>query len=98
MVLFATTRHPLLSPWIRGQLALHGHSLNDPRMPLDDLVAAIHATLASAPVDALKSINEQLVVAAVQVDPERARRTWGLLPEHQVTTPAERAFGEGEQR
>jgi hypothetical protein len=95
VALASATRHPLYGPWIRGQFALH-HV--DPRMPIDRWIAAIHATLVTAPIDSLKQLNQQLVVAEVQVDPERARATWGLLPEHQVTAPAEQRFGDSEQR
>jgi hypothetical protein len=93
-----TTRQPLLGPWIRGQLVLHHVSPHDPRITLDDWIAAVHASVATAPADVLKKLNEQLVVAEVQVDPARARATWGLLPEHQVTTPAEQRFTETERR
>lgn len=61
-------------------------------------MAAIHASVVTAPGDALKKLNDQLIIAEVQVDPERARATWGMRPEHQVTTPAERQFTETERR
>jgi hypothetical protein len=71
-------------------------SFSDPRIPLDDLIAAIHASLVTAPVPVLEKLNDQLVIAAVQADPEGARATWGLLPEHQVHTPAEQKFRDGD--
>lgn len=81
--------------WIKGQFALH-HV--DTRTPLDGYIAAIHATLATTPVDVMKQLNKQLIVAEVQADPERARESWGMRPEHQVTTPAEQRFTQSEQR
>jgi hypothetical protein len=48
-------------------------------------------------MDSLKRLNDQLIVAEVQVDPVRARETWGARPEHQVTTPAEQRFTEAGQ-
>lgn len=72
-------------------------SAHDPRIPIDDFIAAIHATIATAPTDILKKINDQLILGEVQVDPERARAMWGLQPEHQVTTPAEQQFREAGQ-
>jgi hypothetical protein len=95
VVLVSATRSPLIGPWIRGQFALH-HV--DPRMSLDGFVDAIHATIATAPADVLKKLNDQLIIAAVQVDPERARASWGLLPEHQITPSAEEKFAGNEQR
>jgi hypothetical protein len=47
-------------------------------------------------VPVLEKLNDQLVIAAVQADPEGARATWGLLPEHQVHTPAEAKFRDGD--
>ncbi len=67
-------------------------------MPIDDWIAAIHATLSTAPVETLEKLNQQLILAEVQVDPERARATWGQLPEHQTRTPAEVRFTEHERR
>lgn len=75
-------------------MALHGA---DTRLPLPDWLDAIHATLASAPHDVLKSLNDQFVVNAVMADPKGARETWGVLPEHQVTPPAASRFAEAEQ-
>jgi hypothetical protein len=65
---------------------------------MDDWLAAVHATIATAPVQALEKINDQLIIAEVQVDPERARASWGLRPEHQTRTPAEVRFTQHEQR
>jgi hypothetical protein len=83
---------------VRGQLVLHHLSLTDPRIAIGDWVDAIHASLVTAPTDVLKSLNQTLIVAAVQADPEGARATWGLLPEHQVTRPAEEVFRQNEQQ
>lgn len=74
---------------------MHAH---DPRLPIDDWVMAVHATIATAPVDVMKRLNNQMIIADVQARPDRMRESWGLRPEHQVTTPAERRFAENEQQ
>lgn len=57
--------------------------------PLSDWVDAIYATLATAPTDVLKQLEQQLVINSALADPEGARASWGLLPEHQMVTPLE---------
>jgi hypothetical protein len=65
----------------------------DTRMPADHYLDSIHAIMVSVPPDTrerLKQLNDRLVVITATADPERARRDWGLRPEHQVVTPLER--------
>jgi len=90
----AVTHHPLFGPWVRGQIALAGL---DTRMPLDSWLDVIHASLATAPHDVLKRLNESFVVNAAIADPEGARKTWGQLPEHRVTPSAEMKFSNAGQ-
>ncbi len=44
---------------------------------------AVWSILVDAPFDRLEKIQDSLVVQEAVADPERARETWGLLPEHQ---------------
>lgn len=79
----------LWGPYIRGHMAMNRV---DTRMPLDAYLDAVHAIMASVPPEAgerLKKINDQLIVVTAAADPERARRDWGLRPEHRVTKPLE---------
>lgn len=72
---------------MRGHLVLHG--ANDPRMPLSDWLDAVYASLVGAPFDVLERLEDNLVINAALADPEGARESWGLLPEHQIHTPLE---------
>lgn len=79
----------LWGPYLRGTLAMH-HV--DTRMPPDAYLDAIHVIMTTIPEgtkDSLKKLNDQLVVATAMADPERARKDWGLRPEHQVVRPLE---------
>lgn len=79
----------LWGPYLRGTMAIHRV---DTRMPLDLYLDAIHAIMVTIPEgtkERLKSLNDQLVVATAMADPERARKDWGLRPEHQVVRPLE---------
>jgi hypothetical protein len=89
IAIYANTRNPLIGPYVRGQLVLQ-HV--DPRIPLDAWLDAVHAIVATTPTDVLKKINDNLTVNAAMADPEGARESWGLLPEHQINTPAEKVF------
>jgi hypothetical protein len=44
----------------------------------------------NAPSDVLEKLEDHLVINAALADPEGARETWGLLPEHQIRTPLEK--------
>lgn len=62
------------------------------RMPPDHYLDAVHAILVTVPdgtKERLKRLNDQLVAMTAMADPERARKDWGLRPEHQVVKPLE---------
>jgi hypothetical protein len=44
----------------------------------------VYAILADAPHEVLEKLRDRMVVAEATADPERARATWGLLPDHQA--------------
>jgi hypothetical protein len=44
---------------------------------------AVWSILIDAPFERLEKFQDSLVVQEAIADPERARETWGLLPEHQ---------------
>lgn len=64
-----------------GRLALAG--LNS-RTALSAYCAAVWAIVVEAPHEAIQKITDQLIVSEAVRDPERARETWGVLPEHQA--------------
>jgi hypothetical protein len=65
--------------YIRGHLALAGI---DSRASLKTYVDAAWAILVDAPYERLEKIQDKLIVAEAMANPEAARETWGLLPEH----------------
>jgi hypothetical protein len=40
--------------------------------------------LAEMPAETLEKLTEKMITAEAQADPVGARKTWGLLPEHQA--------------
>lgn len=66
----------------------------DTRISFGDWLDAVYASLVTAPTDVLVKLEDSLVVNAALADPEGARETWGLLPEHQIHTPLERVRAE----
>ena len=66
--------------YIRGRLALAGI---DSRASLKTYVDATWAIIADAPYERLEKIQDKLIVAEAMANPEAARETWGILPEHQ---------------
>ena len=75
------TRSSLYGPYVRGRLALAGL---DSRTPVSAWCDAVYAILAEAPHGVLERLRDRMVVAEATADPERARETWGLLPDHQA--------------
>lgn len=63
---------------MRGQLALHGI---DTRVACSTWLDAVYAIVATAPMEVLKALDQQLLIASARIAPDR--ETWGLLPEHQ---------------
>jgi hypothetical protein len=55
----------------------------DSRVSLKTYCDAVWAILVDAPTDRLKSISDHLIVAEAMANPDAARETWGMLPEHQ---------------
>ena len=52
--------------------------------PLHVWLDAVYTAWADAPHELLKAAMKQLVIQEARIDPERARATWGLRPEHQA--------------
>jgi hypothetical protein len=74
-----TARHPQIGPYIRGRLVLAGLDL---RTAISDWCDAVYAILAEAPGERLEKLLDHFTMMEAVIDPERARATWGLLPEH----------------
>lgn len=72
-------RSSLYGAYTRGRLALAGL---DSRTPVSVWCDAVYAILAEAPHEVLERLRDRMVVAEATADPERARATWGLLPDH----------------
>jgi hypothetical protein len=43
---------------------------------------AVYAAYADAPHEVLVKLNKQMVVKGAMIDPDEARKTWGVAPEH----------------
>ena len=67
--------------YIAGKLGLAGLDLST---PLDIWLDAVYAAWADAPHKLLQEAMKQLSIQEARIDPERARATWGLRPEHQA--------------
>ena len=52
-------------------------------MSLKTYCDAAWSILVDAPFEQLQKIQERLIIQEAIADPEKARETWGLLPEHQ---------------
>jgi hypothetical protein len=79
--MLAVTRHSSFGPYVRGRLALAGLG---PRTSISTWCDAVWAILAEAPADVLDKLADHFAINEAARDPERARETWGLLPEHQA--------------
>lgn len=66
--------------YIAGKLALAGLDLST---PLHLWLDAVYAAWADAPHNVLEEAMKSFIVQEARIDPERARETWGLRPEHQ---------------
>lgn len=60
--------------------------------PLPVWLDAVYVAWADAPHELLQSAMERFVIQEARIDPERARATWGLRPEHQAL---KRGLGQG---
>lgn len=58
------------------------------RTAVSDWCDAVYAILAEAPGDRLEKLMDHFTTMEAVIDPERARATWGLLPEHTSRTSA----------
>lgn len=74
---------PIYRDYIAGKLGLAGLDLST---PLHIWLDAIYATWADAPHEVLEKALKQTIIQEARIDPERARETWGLRPEHQATS------------
>lgn len=43
---------------------------------------AVYASYAEAPHEVLTNLNKQMVIKGAMIDPDEARETWGVAPEH----------------
>ena len=69
----------MAGPYVRGKLAFADiQSTADVGVWLD----AVYAAYADAPHEVLGKLNKQMVIKGAMIDPEEARKTWGLAPEH----------------
>jgi hypothetical protein len=75
--------------YIAGRLGLAGLDLST---PLSVWLDAVYAAWADAPHEVLQKAMQHFVVAEARLDPERARDTWGLQPEHQALS---KGLGQG---
>lgn len=67
--------------YIAGRLGLAGLDLST---PIDIWLDAAYAAWADAPHEVLQKAMKHFIVQEAKLDPERARATWGLRPEHQA--------------
>lgn len=74
--------------YIAGKLGLAGFDLST---PLHVWLDAVYALWADAPHKLLEEAMKRFAIQEAKIDPERARATWGLRPEHQA---ASRGFGQ----
>jgi hypothetical protein len=58
-------------------------------MTLSGWLDAVYASIADAPHEVLERLETHLVTTSALADPQGARDTWGLLPEHQLHAPLE---------
>lgn len=74
--------------YIAGRLGLAGLDLST---DLSVWLDAVYAAWAEAPHEVLQKAVKLFSVLEARIDPERARETWGLRPEHQADS---RGFGQ----
>lgn len=72
-------RSPLYGPYIRGKLTMSGVDL---RTCIADAYDVIYVILTEIPSETLTKLRNGLTTAEALIDPERARETWGLEPDH----------------
>jgi hypothetical protein len=64
---------------VRGKLAFADI---DETAELGMWLDAVYAAYADAPHEVLVKLNKQMVIKEAMIDPEEARKTWGVRPEH----------------
>lgn len=74
--------------YIAGRLGLAGLDLST---SLHVWLDAVYAAWADAPHQLLREAMKQLAIQEARIDPERARESWGLRPEHQALS---KGFGQ----
>jgi hypothetical protein len=79
ILIHGLTEHPIVGPYVRGKLALADIELAS---PLASWLDAVWAAYAEAPHELLQKLNAELVKKSAMLDPEEARATWGVAPEH----------------
>lgn len=52
--------------------------------PLHVWLTAVYAAWADAPHEVLQKAMREFTIREAKIDPVRARKTWGLRPEHQA--------------
>lgn len=67
--------------YIAGRLGLAGLDLST---PLPVWLTAVYAAWADAPHEVLQKAMREFAVQEAKLDPARARKTWGLRPEHRA--------------
>lgn len=83
MLINAIARDPVYRDYIAGKLGLAGLDLST---PLHVWLDAVYTIWVDAPHELLQKVMKQLITQEARIDPERARETWGLRPEHQATS------------
>lgn len=66
---------------MRGELALAGVDLST---RLDVWLDAAYAAWVRAPFEVLDKVSAVMARQVARIDPEEARKTWGLRPEHRA--------------
>jgi hypothetical protein len=54
------------------------------RTPAKAYLDAVYAMILETPVDEIKKLESALSTLDAQLDPVRARETWGATPQHQA--------------
>lgn len=69
----------MVGAYVRGKLAFADiRETADVGLWLD----AVYAAYADAPHEVLDKLNRQMVIKGAMIDPEEARKNWGVAPEH----------------
>ena len=56
--------------------------INESRLPVGDWMDAMYAIVTEIPHERLEKLRDSMTTVEAQIDPKRARETWGLTEDH----------------